>query len=83
MRKLMLLDDATLDGYLARRADANAAALMPIIAGQFDWQADVLADYDTLLIGSRITSGPNTPCAYPTPATPAAAWLKLTPMSTA
>ena len=51
MRKLMLLDNATLDGYLARRADPNAAALMPIVAGQFDWQADLLADYDTLLTG--------------------------------
>lgn len=47
----MLLDNATLDGYLARRADANAAALMPIVAEQFDWQADLLADYDTLLTG--------------------------------
>jgi dihydrofolate reductase len=51
MRTLMLLDNATLDGYLARRADANAAALMPIVAGQFDWQADLLAGYDTLLTG--------------------------------
>lgn len=51
MRKLMLLDNATLDGYLARRADPNAAALFPVVAGQFDWQADLLADYDTLLIG--------------------------------
>ncbi len=51
MRKLMLLDNATLDGYLARRADVNAAALMPIVAEQFDWQADLLADYDTLLTG--------------------------------
>jgi dihydrofolate reductase len=51
MRTLMLLDNATLDGYLARRADVNAAALMPIVAEQFDWQADLLADYDTLLIG--------------------------------
>ncbi len=51
MRTLMLLDNATLDGYLARRVDANAAALMPIDAEQFDWQADLLADYDTLLTG--------------------------------
>ena len=51
MRKLMLLDNATLDGYLARRADVNAAALMPVVGEQFDWQADLLADYDTLLIG--------------------------------
>lgn len=54
MRKLMLLANATLDGYLARRADVNAAALMPIVAEQFDWQADLLADYDTLLTG-RVT----------------------------
>jgi dihydrofolate reductase len=51
MRKLMLLDNATLDGHLARRSDANAAVLMPIVAEQFDWQADLLTDYDTLLIG--------------------------------
>jgi dihydrofolate reductase len=51
MRTLMLLDNATLDGYLARRVDANAAALMPINDEQFDWQADLLADYDTLLTG--------------------------------
>ena len=50
MRKLMLLDNATLDGYLARRADPNAAALMPIVAGQFDWQADLLADLPPLAL---------------------------------
>jgi dihydrofolate reductase len=47
----MLLDNATLDGHLARRADANAAVLMPIVEEQFDWQADLLDDYDTMLIG--------------------------------
>lgn len=51
MRKVMLLDNATLDGHLARRADANAAVLMPIVAEQFDWQADLLGDYDTMLVG--------------------------------
>lgn len=48
---MMLLDNATLDGYLARRTDAHAAMLMPIVPEQFDWQADLLADYDTLFIG--------------------------------
>jgi dihydrofolate reductase len=51
MRKLMLLDNATLDGYLARRSQENAAALMPLIEAQLDWQAQLLADYDTMLIG--------------------------------
>ncbi|HWN33662.1 MAG TPA: dihydrofolate reductase family protein [Pseudonocardia sp.] len=51
MRKLMLLDNATLDGHLARRSDPNAAVLLPVVAEQFDWQADLLAAYDTLLIG--------------------------------
>jgi dihydrofolate reductase len=51
MRKLMLLDNATLDGHLARRSDENATGVMPIVEEQFDWQADLLADFDTLLIG--------------------------------
>ncbi|KAA0024877.1 dihydrofolate reductase family protein [Antrihabitans cavernicola] len=51
MRKLMLLDNATLDGHLARRSDVNAAVLFSVVDQQFDWQAELLADYDTMLFG--------------------------------
>lgn len=51
MRKLILLDNTSLDGHLARRFDANAAVLFGVDDRQFDWQADALATVDTLLIG--------------------------------
>ncbi len=77
MRKLMLLDNATLDGYLARRSDPNAATLVPIVEEQFNWQADLLAGYDTLLIGR----GSYLPAAQFWPHQPGRLGKKLTSMT--